>query len=72
MHAVIITYNQQYIYQLSFANVSDLQCGPRPVEDITTVVGNIMGKNRDRLLKMYSTDFVMSVNQVVTLCSITT
>jgi len=42
--AIIFTYNQQPLLQLTFANVSDLQCGPRQVEDMTTVVGNIPGK----------------------------
>ena len=37
-------YNQQSLLQLTFANVSDLQCGPRQVEDMTIVVGNILGK----------------------------
>jgi len=60
------------MWQLIFANVSDLHCDPRQVEDMTTVVGNIPGKNRDRLLKMFSNDCITSYNQVVTLCSITT
>ena len=72
MPAVIFTYNQQSLLQLTFAKVSDLQCGPRQVEDMTTVVRNIPGKNRDRLLKMFSTDCITSNDQVVTLCSITT
>ena len=72
MPAVIFTYNQQSLLQLTFAKVSDLQCGPRQVEDMTTVVGNIPGKNGDRLMKMFSTDFIISNNSVVTPCSITT
>jgi len=42
--AIIFMYNQQSLLQLTFANVSDLQCGPRQVEDMTIVVGNILGK----------------------------
>jgi len=71
MHAGIFTYNQQSLWQLTFANVSELQCRPRQVEDMTTVLGNIPGKDRDRLWKMLGTDSINSNNKVVRLCSIT-
>jgi len=44
MHAVIFTYNQQSLLQLTFVNVRNLKCGPRQVEVIATVVGSIKGK----------------------------
>ena len=71
MYALIFTYNQQSLLQLTFANVSNLQCGPRQVEDMTTVVGNIKGKNRYPNFKMFCTDCIISNNHVFTPCSIT-
>jgi hypothetical protein len=64
--------NQQSVMQLTFAYVRYLRCDPRQDENMITVVGNILGKIRERQLKMFSTDSFNSNIQEVTLCSVTT